>query len=1170
MPAAEIPQNEPLRLAALHATGLLDTPPEERFDRLTRLARFMFGVDIALVSLVAHDRQWFKSRQGLEATETPREVSFCSHAIRGSRVFEVTDARQDPRFCDNPLVTGAPGIRFYAGAPLTMADGHRIGTLCIIDTRPRQLSRVERHALRDLADCVEQAIGHGDLQEHGKALRLALQSGEVIVRAQSQFIREPDRRKAFDDLLADILDLTESGYGFIGEVLHRADGTPYLKTRAITDIAWDDASRAFVDAHARTGIEFCNLDSLFGAAIRSGEPVIANSPRQDPRSGGLPPGHPPLDAFLGVPIHHGDHLVAMLGLANRPGGYDEDLVEFLRPLLATIGQLVEAARIRQQHAEALVELRRLSRVASETTNGVLITDAAGCIEWINAGFTRLSGYALDDLRGRRPDEVLSGPESDPATMARTRDARARGNGFALDAVIYDRSRDAHWVRLTCTPLRDADGRLEGFITITSDITQARKDAERIRSSEQRLAAVIEGGRIGTWEWNVQTGETVFNDRWAEMLGYSLADLMPLSIRTLERLTHPEDYQAARALLARHFSGEDDSFVTQSRMRHKDGHWVWVSSRGRVTTWTADGKPLRMLGTHIDVSAFEATKATLREQADYTQAVLDNIVDGIVTIDRAGTIVSFNPSAERIFGYHSAEIVGHNVKTLMPSPHREAHDGYLQSYQATGESRIIGVGRELRGLRKDGSLFPIELAVSEVMREGRPMFVGLVRDITQRKAAEREIERLAFYDPLTGLPNRRLLLDRLQHALSRSGRSAQFGALMFIDLDNFKNLNDTAGHGIGDELLKQVAQRLSTCLREGDTVARLGGDEFVVILEGVHEVRETAANQVETVVENIHSALMQPYRLGDREHRTTTSIGVTLFRGRDHSVDDLLQRADLAMYQAKSSGRNTFRFFDPQIQAAVMARTEMESDLRSALAGEQFALHFQRQVDRNGDTTGAEVLLRWKHPQRGMVSPAQFIPLAEETGLIVPIGRWVFLQACAVLARWAARPLTARLTLSINISVRQFHLPDFVDRVLAALETTGADPRRLKLELTESMLVSSVDDIVTKMIALKARGLSFSLDDFGTGYSSLAYLKRLPLDQLKIDQSFVRDILSDPNDAAIARTIVALGESMGLGVIAEGVETDAHRQALAAMGCNAYQGYHFGRPVPLEQFEQDLN
>lgn len=1169
MPAAEIPQNETLRLAALEATGLLDTPPEERFDRLTRLARFMFGVDIALVSLVASERQWFKSRQGLEAAGTPRTVSFCSHAIRGSRIFEVRDAREDPRFRDNPLVTGEPHIRFYAGAPLATADGHRIGALCIIDGRPRQLTPDERRALRDLADCVEQEIDHLELRESGKTLRLAQQSGEVIVRAQSQFIREPDQRKAFDDLLADIIELTESSYGFIGEILQRPDGTPYLKTWAITNIAWDEASRAFVEAHATSGIEFSRLDTLFGAAIRSEEPVIANDPRHDPRSGGLPPGHPPLDAFLGVPIHHGDRMVGMLGLANRQGGYDEDLVQFLRPLLATIGQLVDAARTRRQHEAALVELRRLSRVASETTNGVLITDAEGRVEWINDGLTRLSGYALSDLRGRRPDEVLTGPESDPATIARMRDARARGSGYAVDLVLYDKSRRAYWVRLNCNPLRDAEGRPEGFIVIASDITQAHEDADRIRRSEQRLAAVIEGGRIGTWELNVQTGEAVFNERWAQMLGYTLAELTPISIRTWQRLMHLDDLAAATAQLERHFRGECDSYETQFRMRHRDGYWVWIGARGRLASRTAAGEPLLVLGTHIDISAHEATKASLQEQASYTQAVLDNIVDGIITIDRLGTVVSFNPSAERIFGYRAVEIVGHNVNMLMPSPHREAHDGYLQNYHATGESRIIGVGRELRGLRKDGSLFPMELAVSEVIREGRPVFVGLVRDITQRKTAEREIERLAFYDPLTGLPNRRLLIDRLHHALGRSGRNSQFGALLFIDLDNFKNLNDTAGHGVGDELLKQVAQRLTSSLREGDTVARLGGDEFVVILEGVGERREAAATQVEVVVENLHNALMQPYRLGDRDHQATPSIGVTLFRGREHGVDDLLQRADLAMYQAKSSGRNTYRFFDPQIQTELMARADLESDLRGALAEQQFLLHFQRQVNRNGQTTGAEVLLRWQHPRRGMVSPAQFIPLAEETGLIVPIGRWVFQQTCAVLARWAGQPRTAGLTLAVNISVRQFHLPDFVERVQAALDAFGADPRRLKLELTESMLVSSVDDIITKMAALKTRGVSFALDDFGTGYSSLSYLKRLPLDQLKIDQGFVRDILSDPNDAAIARTIVTLGDSMGLDVIAEGVETDAHRQALAAMGCNAYQGYHFGRPVPLEQFEQAI-
>ena len=451
--------------------------------------------------------------------------------------------------------------------------------------------------------------------------------------------------------------------------------------------------------------------------------------------------------------------------------------------------------------------------------------------------------------------------------------------------------------------------------------------------------------------------------------------------------------------------------------------------------------------------------------------------------------------------------------------------------------------------------------------GQRFIGGMALDITERKAAEEKIENLAFYDPLTNLPNRRLLLDRLAHILNNASRQPTLCALLFIDLDNFKTLNDTRGHNHGDALLQQVALRLSQSVRKGDTLARLGGDEFVLLLENLSADPLQAANQTEVVVDKILAALRQPYDIDGNLHNSTPSIGITLLGDYEEAVEEPLRRADLAMYQAKAAGRNTFRFFDPQLQAAVIARSFLEDDLRFALLDNQLLLHFQAQLNAGNALCGAEVLLRWRHPQRGMISPAEFIPVAEESGLILPIGQWVIDNACAQLARWATHPLFSQLSIAVNVSSRQFHQDDFVEQVLMALKTTGADPRRLKLELTESLLVTNVDDVIAKMTALKARGIAFSLDDFGTGYSSLAYLKRLPLDELKIDQSFVRDTLSDANDAAIVTTIIGLAERFGLSVIAEGVETEAQRQFLARHSCNIYQGYLFSKPLPLAEFEQ---
>jgi diguanylate cyclase (GGDEF)-like protein/PAS domain S-box-containing protein len=452
--------------------------------------------------------------------------------------------------------------------------------------------------------------------------------------------------------------------------------------------------------------------------------------------------------------------------------------------------------------------------------------------------------------------------------------------------------------------------------------------------------------------------------------------------------------------------------------------------------------------------------------------------------------------------------------------------------------------------------------------GKPVLqIGAIQDITERKTAADKIEQLAFFDLLTDLPNRRLLLDRLRQAMAASARSEKCGALLFIDLDNFKTLNDTLGHDIGDLLLQQVARRLVTCVREGDTVARLGGDEFVVMLEDLSGNLQEAATQTEIVGEKILAALNETYDLGNYKHHSTPSIGVTLFINHQETIDELLKRADLAMYQAKAAGRNTLRFFDPDMQASVAARAAMEVDLRKAIVEKQFLLHYQAQVNSSGRVIGAEALVRWQHPERGLVSPADFIPLAEECGLILPLGHWVLESACGQLAAWASKPELAHLTVAVNVSARQFSLPNFVEQVLAVVDYLGARPDRLKLELTESLLLENAEDIIAKMLALRARGVGFSMDDFGTGYSSLSYLKRLPLDQLKIDQSFVRDVLTDPNDAAIARTIVALGQNLGLAVIAEGVETEAQREFLEAHGCHAYQGYLFSRPLPVEGFEE---
>ena len=564
-----------------------------------------------------------------------------------------------------------------------------------------------------------------------------------------------------------------------------------------------------------------------------------------------------------------------------------------------------------------------------------------------------------------------------------------------------------------------------------------------------------------------------------------------------------------------------------------------------------------------------TVDSLRASVIHTQAILDNMVDAVITINAQGLMESFNPAACAMFGYTAAEAIGCNVSVLMPPPHREQHDGYLANFRASGEARIIGRPRELEGQRKNGTVFPINLSVSKLELPGRTTFIGLIMDITRRRENEDEIRRLAFYDPLTHLPNRRLLLDQLRHAMLAASRTGQRGAVMLLDLDHFKQINDSLGHTVGDALLMQVARRLQSCVREGDILARPGGDEFVLVLEALAATDRDAASRAEAIASKILAMLGESYTLNGKAYTCTPSIGLAIFPQNHETMDELLKQADAAMYQAKSAGRNRVCFFDFALQAAAEAREALTEAIRMALVRQEFLLFYQIQVQEDGVVQGVEALVRWQHPTRGMVSPAQFIPLAEETGLILPLGQWVLETACAQLVAWAQAPHTAKWSIAVNVSALQFAQADFVTHVLLALERTGANPHLLKLELTESMVVGNVDAIISRMNALRARGVRFSLDDFGTGYSSLSYLKRLPLDQLKIDQSFVRDLLDDPNDAIIAQTIVSLGHSLGLVVIAEGVETQAQRDDLARMGCDAFQGYFFGRPNPAAALHHTL-
>jgi diguanylate cyclase (GGDEF)-like protein/PAS domain S-box-containing protein len=621
------------------------------------------------------------------------------------------------------------------------------------------------------------------------------------------------------------------------------------------------------------------------------------------------------------------------------------------------------------------------------------------------------------------------------------------------------------------------------------------------------------------------------------------------------------------------------------------HTVLISRTGEEYHIADSAAPIRRNDGEIagvvlvfrDISEEYALRATINESEERYRNLFQTMAQGALYLDAQGNIVDANPAAENILGVPQTQLKQSSITDMQWRILHE--DGTHFIHDDTPPLIALRTGKPVKDLMM-GVYNPLRDSVVWIHINAVPQFrpgedkpyrvYTIFDDLTERKEAEEKIRTLAFYDVLTKLPNRRLLVDRLNQALASSNRNERYGALLFIDLDNFKVLNDTQGHDVGDMLLIEVAHRLLGSVREQDTVARLGGDEFVVMMENLSEVEQDAAAQSRFVAEKIRDTLNKSYQLRGSNgqislHHSTPSIGVSLFLNHSDSVDELLKRADVAMYQAKDSGRNAIRFFDPSLQQALEAKAELESWLRHAIPA-QLRLHYQMQVDRHGHPTGAEVLLRCEHPQRGLLPPLEFISIAEESGLILPMGLWVLEEACKQLSLWAANPATQTLQIAVNVSARQFRQPDFVEQVSAVLQHTGALPHRLKLELTESMVLGNVDDCIYKMHSLRDLGVSFSLDDFGTGYSSLSYLQRLPLQQIKIDQSFVRNLdhnASDTSGASIVQAIIVMAHAMGLQVIAEGVETTAQHRLLEQYNCHHFQGYLFGRPVPLNEFEQQL-
>lgn len=817
-----------------------------------------------------------------------------------------------------------------------------------------------------------------------------------------------------------------------------------------------------------------------------------------------------------------------------------------------VGRIADAhrreLRSEQQKRQAL---GLLSTIADSSNDAIFAKDAEGRYLIINAAACQFVGRTPAEVIGKDDRAIFP---ADQAEMLLNINRQIIAEGRQTTAEEELDTPDGHRTFLaTKGPLRDESGRIFGTYGISRDITRHKLAERSLQESQGRLQLFIEHAPAALAMFDREMRYIAVSRRWLEDFRLGGQHI----IGRCHYDVFPEVPMRWKAILERAMAGE----VLRSeedRFERSDGTAHWL--RWEVRPWhSADDDIGGIVIFSEDITDRKRAESELRIAATAFESQL-----GMLITDADETILRVNQAFTDISGFAPEEVIGKTPRFLKSGRHDSAFYGAM--WASLDQSRFWQ--GEIWNRHKDGSTTPVLMNISAVVDDTGTVthYIGAFSDISRHKQAEATIHSLSYYDSLTLLPNRRRLVERLKKALDNDNLHGTHGAVLFIDIDDFSALNDTRGHEVGDTALIEIARRIRTCVPGDDNVARPSGDEFVVVLDDLDHDSALAATRAREAAERLRSAIRQPLSLAGGEYQCTASIGIALFKRHETSVEELMKQADATMYQVKRLGRDRVHFFDPNMLSALEERIALESALRKAVP-EQLLLHYQPQVDDDGKVFGAEVLVRWQHPEQGLVHPASFIPIAEESGLILEIGHWVLETACRQLNAWEAKPGTRHLRLSVNVSAVQFHQDDFVDQVLQVIDATGVDPSLVKLELTESMLLDDAEKVVAKMAALKARGVRFSLDDFGTGFSSLSYLKRLPLNQLKIDQSFVRDVESDPNDAAIVRTVIALGQSLGLNVIAEGVETEGQRRFLSVHGCKQFQGYLFGRPMPIEAFEK---
>jgi diguanylate cyclase (GGDEF)-like protein/PAS domain S-box-containing protein len=1097
MTAAPLPHNEVARLAALHALEVLDSPAEAEFDALVKVACLVCAVPISLISLVDSRRQWFKAQVGLpDLQETPRDIAFCAHAVHAEEFLEVPDAMADARFADNPLVLEAPGIRFYAGAPIRLSSGHLAGTLCVMDRIARTLQPEQREVLVSL--CVAAARA---LETRASEIARFREQGRL------QDILDGTGAGTWEwDMQSGGLQVNQRWAQILGRTLQDMLPVSFASWSAL--VHPDDFGSAELAVQAHVGGQTERYDCEFRMRHALGHWVWVHS------SGQIKSWSPD-------------------GLPHKMFGTYVDITD-------------------RKRAQLLLELSETTqRLQYEATPAMLYSiDARGELLNVSNLFAQTLGYDRSDMLGRKPTDFMTSASARHALQTVFPEFLQTGAVRDVAYQMVRRDGSVMDVLVSAALERDAQGQPLRSLSVVNDVTERlaigralEQERRQLAQSEAHLRSVINSVPALIAYVDAQQRYVYVNQQYQQRFAPHQIDLIG---STVQDILGPERYAFASPLIERALAGQPQSYDWQPF------HNVWQQIN-YLPTHSALGQ--------VDGYYVLGTDITERKQHEIQQleatAVFENSYEGIMVANAEGLITRVNSAFTRITGYTQDEVVGQSPRMLSSGRHDARF--YAEFWQSLNTA---GVWRgEIWNRRKSGELYAVLQSVAVVHDANGAVlhYVCVFADISQIKAHEAALDKVANYDPLTHLPNRRLLSDRLKQALVRSDRSGRSTAICFLDLDGFKLVNDQLGHAVGDLVLVGVAQHLGAVLRADDTLARLGGDEFVLLLSDIASTEECAQ-----VLERVLEATRQPVQAEGHAIVLSASIGVSLYPS-DHSDPDLLLRhADMAMYLAKQAGKDRYQLFDTEIDRVAQTHRDFLAQLECALHQQEFVLHYQPQVDLvSGQVIGAEALIRWLHPVRGLLAPAEFLPQLNGSALEAPLGEWVIATALAQMRSWKVLGLHTRV--SVNISANHLLQSDFCARLTQALARyPDIEPSQLELEVLETAAIGDMQHAVEALQACTALGVRFALDDFGTGYSSLTYLRKLPVHTLKIDQSFVRDMLVDPDDLGIVRGTIELANIFGRQVVAEGVETMAHGSALCELGCRCVQGYGIARPMPADQ------